>query len=418
MTQEQQDDIYELQITHTERYLMDQNILNSSQFAHITRLVINDVIPSLIHGPHGLHTKLQFPPNLTHLTYTNSLMDKIPTGLPDTLLELDISGNRVRQLSGLPPNLTILTFNNNNVEDLSCVPDSVTEIYGHNNPLSKISSTPLPHGLKVLACCYGEITELPQLPDTVTRLACMENKNLSKLPGLSPGMVHLLCTGCNLLELPSKLPESLTELWCDNNQLRELPSQLPIGLLLLKCESNLLTSLPTVLPAGLINLVCGNNQLTWLPELPPTLELLTCESNRLTWLPELSTGLVHLNCRDNMIMTFASSVPDTLQWLDCKGNTDLYLLPPLSLDMICLRLATINLEYGNSVYDNVSVTADMIPCVNKTHWKRQCETAIKRLAMYRTELLERHLEITLNPDRIFRLIKNGELGEPGTWSEF
>jgi hypothetical protein len=68
------------------------------------------------------------------------------------------------------------------------------------------------------------------------------------------------------------------------------------------------------------------------------------------------------------------------------------------------------------MYD-VIITEDIIRDVNKTHWTRERNTATKRLAIYRAELLERQADITLNPDRIARLIQNGELGELGTWSE-
>ena len=418
MAQEQHDDISELKITHTERHLMDQNILNSPQFANITRLVINDVIPSLIDGPFGLHNRLQFPPNLTHLTYTNSLMEKIPSGIPDSVVELDISGNRVTQLTGLPPNLRVLTFKNNYVQDLSGIPDGVTEIYCHYNPMTQINTlTKLPPSLRVLACCYCELTELPRIPKTVTRLACIGNPELPELPELPPNLIDLVCSECSLVELP-ELADSLTVLWCGSNRLKMLPDMAPSSLVELRCESNQLTVLPE-LPQGLTKLVCENNSLIRLPDLPPGLELLSCENNQLTTLPELPNGLTHLNSSANRLVVFPAAIPDTLAWLDCSINPDLKWIPPVSLNMFCMRLATIDIRrsYGNSALFDAVITEDIINDVNRTHWIRQRKVADQRLAGYRAELLERQLEITLNPDRIARLIRNCELAELGTWSD-
>lgn len=408
----------QLSITQAKRYIMDKNILGTAEFAHITKLVIDDVIPSLIDGPFGLHKRLQLPHNLTHLTYTNSLIEKIPSGLPETLIELDISNNRITQLTGLPPNLRVLTCNHNYITSLNGIPDSVTDIYCHYNPLTLVTAhTRLPPNLRVLACCNCELTKFPQIPKSVTRLACIGNSDLRKLPELPTGLVDLICSSCSIEELPS-LPDSLTTLWCDKNQLHVLPQRLPSSLKELKCELNKLTTLPE-LPPSLTILVCENNSLTTLPELPHGLELLSCKNNKLTWLPELPNSLTHLDCSFNNLIVFPSVIPESLTWLDCSINPDLKWMPPLSNNMFCMRLATIDIRrmYGYSALYDVIITDEIIQDVNRTHWTLQQNTATERLAVYRAELLERQVEITLSPDRIARLICNGVLGDIGTWSE-
>ena len=84
--------------------------------------------------------------------------------------------------------------------------------------------------------------------------------------------------GLNITELP-ELPETIKTLFCDRNKLTKLPE----------------------LPKGLINLYCYNNNLTELPELPEGLELLDCEDNKLTELPELPKTLQILGCRNNKL---------------------------------------------------------------------------------------------------------------------
>ena len=72
---------------------------------------------------------------------------------------------------------------------------------------------------------------------------------------------------------------------CDNNQLTQLP-ELPNSLKVLSCSYNQLTQLPE-LPNSLKYLDCSNNQLTQLPELPNSLEILYCSYNQLSYgIPE------------------------------------------------------------------------------------------------------------------------------------
>lgn len=409
----------ELTITYDMRHLMDQNLLGTPEFAHITRLIIDGICPSLIDGPYGLHNRIQFPPNLKYLKYTNSHIDNVPPNLPDTLEELDISGNRISRLTGLPPNLRILNCMNNQLNALSGIPDSVTEIYCHYNPLTLVNSTTqLPAQLTIFAACYCELTELPALPITLTRFACTGNTKLNKLPPVLPqGLVDLVCSECSLDELPA-LPDTLTTLWCNNNNIYDLGHQLPASLKDLQCEVNQLTKLPA-LPIGLTYLACGDNLLTSLPDLPPRLELLSCNKNQLFWIPELPNTLTHLNCSNNKLIAFSSAMPCTLGWLDCSGNAELKWMPPVGPNVLCMRLSTINIQrtYGYSDRFDVVITDEIAQDINKTHWSMLRKMATEALAVYKSELLERQMEITLNPDRIARLIRNGELGELGTWTE-
>ena len=69
-------------------------------------------------------------------------------------------------------------------------------------------------------------------------------------------------------------------LWCSDNQLTQLP-ELPASLTVLHCSGNQLTQLPE-LPASLTVLHCSGNQLTQLPELPASLTVLYCYGNQLT----------------------------------------------------------------------------------------------------------------------------------------
>ena len=131
------------------------------------------------------------------------------------------------------------------------------------------------------------------------------------------------CEDNNLTELPN-LPNSLIELYCSNNELTELPD-LPNSLIYLECYYNNLTELP-ILPNTLIYLNCHHNNLTELPNLPNLLEHLNCSYNNLTELLNLPNLLKFLMCNNNNL-TELPNLPNSLTWLYCKDNK-LYLTYP------------------------------------------------------------------------------------------
>lgn len=177
--------------------------------------------------------------------------------------------------------------------------DNFAEVKRLDVPLKGIQSLAgIEHftALETLDCNYNQLTELPELPDSLTYLYCAENQ-LTRLP---------------------ELPDSLKGLNCYDNQLTELP-ELPSGLTQLACHENQLTELPE-LPDDLWSLECSDNQLTILPELPEGLTYLGCFENQLTELPVLPDSLTSLNCRYNQLTSLNISGLGSLATLDCSYN--------------------------------------------------------------------------------------------------
>ena len=104
-------------------------------------------------------------------------------------------------------------------------------------------------------------------------------------------IIYIDCCRNNISNLP-ELPNSLTHLWCYNNNLSNLP-KLPNSLTYLHCGYNNLSSLPE-LPNILTKLYCHNNNLSNFPELPNSLQILWCVHNNLSSLPNLPNSLIHL----------------------------------------------------------------------------------------------------------------------------
>lgn len=153
--------------------------------------------------------------------------------------------------------------------------------------------------LEYFSCYNSEITELPEISNSVKDLNCSHNK-IEQILHLPEDLEELNCSYNELTKLP-KLPTNLKILFCDNNQITELPDDLP-NLQKIYCGDNRITKLPENLPESLKELHCSNNLLTSLPKkLPPTLKIITCQHNKIT----------NLNTTD---------FPASLMWLVCHAN--------------------------------------------------------------------------------------------------
>lgn len=366
-------------------------------------------------------------------------LDNMNYKLPDTIRNLQLSDNRLTELSHIPPGLDFFDCSGNKLERLDGIPDSLRILICHHNPLSSITfNNYLSANLRELYCSKCSLTELPMLPHTLEKLNCSENKALANLPSLPVTLEYLDCSGCVLTNLQDflidselkvlncmsnkitrlpQLPNKLVKLKCAYNRLLSLPTPLPNELVYLECSYNQLINLPTPLPDSLMDLISSHNQLTYLPSpLPANMDTLHTAANKLSWLPELPSKLSELDCQDNMLTIFPNPVPITLTWLDCRDNPMLKWLPILSVNMSYMWQDNISLPV-NEYEDLVDITPEIMEYVNMENERLFNKWLCDRLAIYRAELLERQAEITLNPDRIARLIQSGELGALGTWGE-
>lgn len=115
----------------------------------------------------------------------------------------------------------------------------------------------------------------------VTAFIKMSSFNIEEYLNSLPKYIYSinLC-GKNLTYIPSlKRFKNLIQLKCDNNQLTQLP-ELNDSLEYLSCQHNKLTKLPE-LNSSLQILNCSYNYLTQLPELNSSLEELSCQNNQL-----------------------------------------------------------------------------------------------------------------------------------------
>jgi hypothetical protein len=81
-----------------------------------------------------------------------------------------------------------------------------------------LSPLVLPYGLLILSCSECNLSELPELPTTLTQLICYNN-NLIELPGLHNPLNYILCGNNKLRELP-QLPNGLEIFYCSKNPIK------------------------------------------------------------------------------------------------------------------------------------------------------------------------------------------------------
>lgn len=194
----------------------------------------------------------------------------------------------------------MININDNNIEEyLDSLPENTEIVVLYGRHLTFIPETIIRFGnLKILACSYNNLTELPDLPKSLKKLSCTYNQ---------------------LTQLPFELPESLEECYCSDNQLTQLP-ELPQTLKKLHCYNNKLTYLPE-LPPSLEECYCGFNKILELPKLPQLLKTFFCNKNELTFLPtELPDSLLYFDCCDNNITSCLPNLPPLLKYLNSFGN--------------------------------------------------------------------------------------------------
>jgi uncharacterized repeat protein (TIGR01451 family) len=123
--------------------------------------------------------------------------------LPDSLEELNAAGNSLTYLSNLPRSLKTLQISYNLITSINPggLPDSLLILDCSNN---KLTSLPLlPTKLKSLVCSSNVITVLPSLPPTLTSLACINNQ-IKCLPFLPDSLSSLIA---GVICIPNKPPK-------------------------------------------------------------------------------------------------------------------------------------------------------------------------------------------------------------------
>ena len=158
---------------------------------------------------------------------------------------------------------------------------SVTQLYISNCFIHSSQRCSLPKWIKGLSIASTNMNELPELPDSLSRL---------------------IITRTSLERLPDRLPSRLLYFVLERiPKLNRLPP-LPDGLSLFTCVDTSVREIPP-LPEYLYRLYCWNNMLVTLPRIPKNMRYLRCANNPFTLSPWIN--LLHdFSKRDPMIQNY------------------------------------------------------------------------------------------------------------------
>ncbi len=258
--------------------------------------------------------------------------DQLDTSCPDVLTatDLDLISAGITDLTGIEyfTSLSHLYCDDNALTQLPELPPTLTVLWCGLNMLTSLPE--LPPGLTTLVCPANALTDLPELPATLSWLD-VSYSVLTDLPALPAALTYLDCRDNSLQDLPT-LPDALLELYVSMNTVAALPA-LPASLTMLECDLNALTALPA-LPPALTRLTCRDNGITTLPPLPSALFELACSGNPISSLPALPSTLVLLES-DDCVLTAIPALPAGLELLRCASN-DLTELTPLPTGLLAL----------------------------------------------------------------------------------
>ena len=119
------------------------------------------------------------PNNVTHIELEGNYANfqpiySLPDNIPNSVVSINCSKNRITDLPRLPPNLRHLNVSDNGIDTLPDLPDSLTYLDCFINRIYNLPQQ-LPPKLEHLNCSYNLLSSLPRTPKTLKYLNCSNN---------------------------------------------------------------------------------------------------------------------------------------------------------------------------------------------------------------------------------------------------
>jgi hypothetical protein len=302
--------------------LNPQLILKDLFLSDLPAILPDDVIHLDLSGNRLSGVTQPLSDNILSLDISTNFFSQLPTPLPAKLSMLDASHNFLTQIpTSLSQRLVFLDLSHNMLTSMPVLPDCLSFLDVSNNNLYQLP-LPLPKSLTRLSANNNQLRALPDLPDGMSWLEVRNNQLLSLPVELPPKMTFLDIASNHFVSLPPMLPTRLKTLDITCNRIVELPFLLPPRLEKLYASKNLLTFFPPYLPPKLSKLYASGNLLASTPPyLPPGLKVLVLNHNLIeVVLPNLPHGLKTLQLTNNFVSTLPEVLPRALQILFINRN--------------------------------------------------------------------------------------------------
>ena len=183
------------------------------------------------------------PKNIATLYLLNNKIKFITCNLPSSLKYVDVSHNDLMHLNLVTTNIDELLCVNNRLTNIVC-PNTLLKLIADKNPLKNLSANhnlvhlslnfcnlgdfniKLPHNLTYLSLVDNELTNLPDLPDSIEYLNLTKNKLMeksiqNKTQSWPSRLKKLYISSNNFTQIHIK-STNLTCLFCTNNLLKKI----------------------------------------------------------------------------------------------------------------------------------------------------------------------------------------------------
>jgi Leucine-rich repeat (LRR) protein len=245
-----------------------------------------------------MHTKLSLP---------NSCLEFIPSLDREHYREADLHGNRLCTLDGLPQTLLSLDMSENKIDQEGFFfpfPSLETLNLCQNeiNIFDEEEFVLCFPSLKHLNLAQNKLRHTAFLRSSEVKDLNVRSNRIAVLSGLPSPVKRVIADTNSITMIQSKLPPSLEYLEASYNLLRfaGLPLNWPSTLRELHLNHNSIESFPRKLPDTLEILSLNHNQIITIPSsLPSSLKILCCNGNRIRQCPPFRPNRFHILLLDN-----------------------------------------------------------------------------------------------------------------------
>jgi hypothetical protein len=213
------------------------------------------------------------------------------------------------------------------------------------------------------------LTELPNLPNTVKKLNCSYNP-LKTLRNLPPNLRTLKCEGTALVRFEN-VPITLRYVNCSGSDLTSLDG-LPDSIRYIIAHNCSELKKVYKLPAELIWLDLYYCDIERIVNIPNNVEYIDIACNRIMSLPRLPESLKTLNCKMSHRLSHVTNLPSNLEVLEIN-TINLNYLPSLPVTLRYLRIDSINILNNNVIPTTIEeMISTEIRFKSDTFDKSQC----------------------------------------------
>ncbi len=268
------------------------------------------------------------------------------------------------------------------------IPKTLESFICISSHLKKIPK--LPEGIREVIITENDIEYIPKLPESIIELNLSMNpiKNIHSFPS---NLLELTITHTKIKKFP-KYPDTIIKLDISHNQMyvSKLLANLPPNLTFLDISNNNLEYIYN-LPDSIECLCMDNNFIRKISRLPSKLEEFVCNNNCLYDLPYIPDSVSHLEINNNYIKNMVN-FPLNLKHFHCKNNN----LP----EYIIIYL----INNKNRLKNDGFLGANTLLNIRKSK---------EILKIIKAELMYKRNRICMHPNRVARLLNNGEISFDG-----